>query len=285
MTQQVHAWCFTINNYNDDDEKSVMKLADFASYVVCGKEIGEQCQTPHLQGYVYMIKKASRKAMSRVLKRARLTPSKGSDFDNFGYSQKENLWFLHGTPPCQGKRRDLEEAREMTTMREVVTTASNYQAIRMMEKRLEYCEKKRDFMPKIIWLYGATGTGKTLCATTAYDDVHVQSSFKWWQGYDSHDVVVLDDIRSDFCKFSEMLRLFDRTPYVVEVKGSSRQLRARVMYVTSSLPPWDFYQTVEDKMQLYRRIRHVLRVTKNEYGDPVYSFMQNPYKNHLICDK
>lgn len=283
-SKQSQAWTFTVNNYTEKCLEQVESLKDFSSYLVVGKEVGEKKGTPHLQGYVYMIKKCTMKALKRVVPRGSFYVSRGSDFDNFGYSQKQDLWLKHGTPPCQGKRTDLDDARECTTMREVVMIATNVQQIMLMEKKLVYAEPQRKWMPKVIWLYGEPGVGKTMCATTAYDDVHIQNQFKWWQGYDGHEVVVFDDMRSDFCKFNELLKLLDRNAYVVETKGGSRQLRARVMYITSPFAPWELYTTIEDKRQLYRRIRHVLRVSMNEFGDSVYQFMQNPWKRHLICD-
>ena len=40
-------------------------------------------------------------------------------------------------------------------------------------------------------------------------------NYKWWEGYDGHEVVLLDDIRKDFCKFHELLTLLDIYPYVM----------------------------------------------------------------------
>mgnify|MGYP000355268781 CR=1 FL=1 len=43
-------WCFTINNYSDEEERRVHELR--CEYLVVGRERGEQ-ETPHLQGFVY----------------------------------------------------------------------------------------------------------------------------------------------------------------------------------------------------------------------------------------
>lgn len=278
---QFHAWTFTVNNYTDEDEAAVKSLSDFASYIVCGKEVGEQ-GTPHLQGYCYMLKPTTRKAMSRVLKRAALFVSRGSDFDNFGYAQKESLWYKYGTAPGQGKRSDVEEVGQMTRMRDIAAATTSLPALKLAQARLEFVEPKRQWLPTVIWLYGPSGSGKTKSVFDAYgyDDVHKQDSFKWWQGYDGHEIVVIDDFRADFCKFHEFLTLVDRYPYVVEQKGGSRQLRARVMFITSCYSPWEVYKnkTTEDMKQLVRRLKYIVHVD----ADGVFHFNYNPYRKGIF---
>lgn len=278
---QFHAWCFTINNYTEECEAAVKSLAEFASYVVCGKEVSST-GTPHLQGYCYMINPATKKAMSRVLKRAALFVSSGSDFDNYGYAQKEDLWFKHGTPPCQGRRRDIEEVSTMTRMRDIARATTSLPALRLAQARLEFTEPKREWLPTVIWLYGESGAGKTKSVYDAYgyEDVHKQDQFKWWQGYDGHEVVVIDDFRADFCKFHEFLTLIDRYPYVVEQKGGSRQLRAKVMFITSCHSPWEVYKnkTTEDIKQLVRRLKYIVHVQ----NDSTFRFICNPYRRGIF---
>ena len=50
---RARGWCFTINNYTELDEHVVFEMAQYAKYVVCGRENGSENGTPHLQGFVY----------------------------------------------------------------------------------------------------------------------------------------------------------------------------------------------------------------------------------------
>lgn len=50
-------WCFTLNNYDESDTENLCLIADdvIARYIVFGEEISES-GTPHLQGYVELLK-------------------------------------------------------------------------------------------------------------------------------------------------------------------------------------------------------------------------------------
>ena len=39
-------------------------------------------------------------------------------------------------------------------------------------------------------------------------------NYKFWEGYDGHDNVIIDDIRGDFCKFHQLLKLLDRYKHI-----------------------------------------------------------------------
>lgn len=71
--------------------------------------------------------------------------------------------------------------------------------------------------------------------------------------------MIIDDYRCDFCKFSYLLRLFDRYPLMLNVKGSFIQFNAKLIIVTAPQPPdvmWG-HRTTEDVGQLMRRITEV----------------------------
>ena len=72
--------------------------------------------------------------------------------------------------------------------------------------------------------------------------------------------MLIDDFRKDFCKFHVLLRILDRYEFRVEVKGSSRQLRAKKIAITCPFHPRLVYETREDVGQLIRRIDKVIRV-------------------------
>lgn len=38
---QAYRWCFTINNYSEDEERNVTSLGGLCKYLICGREVGE----------------------------------------------------------------------------------------------------------------------------------------------------------------------------------------------------------------------------------------------------
>jgi len=71
--------------------------------------------------------------------------------------------------------------------------------------------------------------------------------------------VIIDDYRKDFCKFSELLRLLDRYPLRLQIKGGTVEFVARHIYITCPLAPIAIWEsrTEEDIAQLTRRIEEV----------------------------
>lgn len=56
-------WCFTWNNYPEDWKSYFSSNSSKISGYVFGKEVGEQCGTPHIQGYVRFCKKLRPKGL------------------------------------------------------------------------------------------------------------------------------------------------------------------------------------------------------------------------------
>lgn len=175
-------------------------------------------------------------------------------------SETEFLW-----KEDQGKRTDLELIHTMvddgSNMREIISQAANYQGIRTAEKLLEYFEKPRDFKPEVYWFWGKSETGKSRTARElAGDDVYEANvNGKWWNGYDRHESVVIDDFRYDWKKFEDMLKMCDRYGYRVETKGGMRQLVAKKIFITCPYTPREAYKynCEEDLIQLERRLTEI----------------------------
>lgn len=104
------SWCFTINNYTDDD---VDKLLDMPNeYLVFGFEEGEK-KTPHIQGYVHFDSPQRRSAVAKYLPRAHLETARGSADQNFVYCTKSGDYHEFGTRPKPGKRVDIIKIKDM----------------------------------------------------------------------------------------------------------------------------------------------------------------------------
>lgn len=177
-------------------------------------------------------------------------------------------WTDGEEPAGRGARTDLEACRlavkEGKGARHCIELGVGYQAVKYTETILKYLEAPRDWLPEVYWFHGTTGDGKTYTALQEAlakvdgDRSKVWMSgktLKWWQGYDAHPVVIIDDFRKDFCTFHELLRITDRYEYVIENKGGSRQMLARYIYITCPWHPSVLYENQSDSVkQLLRRL-------------------------------
>jgi len=265
------AWLFTLNNYTDVDIQQVTDAATAAEFCVVGKEIAPVTGTPHLQGYIYFKNARALSALTKYVSRAHFISANGTPLQNCIYCKKGGDVLLEiGVLPLQGARSDLEVVRDHVSagsnMRTLVDIARSYQASKFGEYYLKYHEVQRDFKPIVHWYHGKTGAGKTRLAREWLDtDIHTcMNDCKWFEGYDGHESLLIDDFRKDFAKFHVLLKMLDRYPYRVETKGGSRQLLAKKIAITCPYPPDEVYRTREDVQQLLRRIDQIILV-----GDPV----------------
>lgn len=90
------AYCFTINNYNDDDIARLDSVD--CQYIVYGREVAPTTGTPHLQGYVHFSAGKSVSAARKLVK-GHLTPAKGTAEQNFDYCTKEGKFTERGDRP------------------------------------------------------------------------------------------------------------------------------------------------------------------------------------------
>lgn len=269
--QRSRDWCFTLNNYTEEEYDAIHTLDSTEyQYIVYGKEVGES-GTHHLQGYVYFVNAKSMSAVKKMLgNRCHLEKTKGTPQQASDYCKKDNLYVESGKlPEKQGKRSDLEQIRNMVkegkTMNDVIDVASNYQAIRTAELVLKYKETKRNWKPYVKWIWGESGSGKTRYAYDNYPNLYrkTNSSGKWWDGYDAHSDVLIDDVK-DLTReyYSMLLELLDRYDARVETKGGSRQFLAKNIIITSILEPFVMYQNYGEAKELLRRIDSIVELNK-----------------------
>lgn len=253
-------WCWTLNNYTEEDEVAIRAWSG-STYTLYGRELGDAQQTPHLQGYTEFSSAMRLSAVRSLHPRIHWEVRRGTQEQASEYCKKDGDFVEIGCKKRQGKRTDIaqlyDKLEDGARMADVLDLRPNYQNIRIGEKYLSYREEGRSQDPIVWWLHGATGTGKTREARKAFPNAWFSSSsLRWWDGYDGHAAIVLDDFRRDFCTFHCLLRILDRYPFRVEFKGGSRSLIARFITITCPYNPRELWerQTDEEIGQLERRI-------------------------------
>lgn len=149
---RARSWCFTINNYSDDD---VDKLLDTPNeYLVFGFEEGEN-KTPHIQGYIHFDSPKRRREVAKYIPRGHLEVARGSPEQNFVYCSKSHDYYEFGTRPKQGKRVDIIKIKNM------LIDGKSMEDI-MLKHPLEYVRyfKGLERMRNIIQKYGPDGDEK-----------------------------------------------------------------------------------------------------------------------------
>ncbi|AXH77107.1 MAG: putative viral replication protein [Citataivirus uhadis] len=272
--QKSRSWCLTYYPHNEQQDLkwfNNLSTSPQIRYFIVGREICPSTERLHFQGYISFKNAKTFKQTKKwfQLDKIHLESAKGNDFKNQTYCSKENKIIEIGKPIAQGKRSDISEAISIlgakASMSAVLEKVHNYQAVRHAELYLKYKEPKREISPiEVIWIYGSSGKGKTrkVFDDNTSEDIFTPISYKWWEGYDAHKVVLIDDIRRDFCKFHELLKLLDIYPFRVETKGGSRQVQFKKIYITAPYSPLQMWEgrCVEDLCQLTRRITQTINM-------------------------
>lgn len=253
-----------------DEEDAVKKLRSSGAPsepLLPSEGAGKGCRggTPHIQGYVYFKNPRTFNVIKTALPRAHIEMARATPEQNRRYCSKEDngTFRERGVLPKQGRRTDLDNIKEaikdgsIKTTTDLYEAATSFQAFRMGQIGLSLQPPKK-VPPTVIWLHGPTGSGKSLWA-------HSRFPGAWWsgladsrfffEGYAGQDVAVFDDYRGSCLKFSFLLRVLDRYPLKVEVKGSSVWFTAHTIIITSCFSPQEAYAGCGENIdQLLRRL-------------------------------
>lgn len=128
------------------------------------------------------------------------------------------------------------------------------------------------------WFCGPTGVGKTKEAWEEalkevggdIDQIWIShTTSQWYDGYHGQTAVIIDDIRSSSWPFQELLRITDRYPIEVPVKGGFRRWNPKHIWITAPGRPEQVYcdhesgRAFDGIEQLHRRITEL-----REYDEP-----------------
>jgi len=143
--------------------------------------------------------------------------------------------------------RQLALDKGMRAVRRVGTA----QQIAVAKAFIEYNEESRNWKMEVIWLWGASGADMSTKAReiAGERDTFIKSKGgKLWDGYDAHEVVIMDGFKSSWCPITEMIRLLDRYECSIGVKGGgTRQFKPKVVIITSIKHPKDCYKLKDDE--------------------------------------
>nr|WCR62206.1 MAG: replication associated protein [Circoviridae sp.] len=138
---------------------------------------------------------------------------------------------------------------------------------------------------RVIWLWGPTGSGKTRYAIEhAGDEYWISNHSEWFDGYWGQKTVILDDLRASTYKFAFLLRLLDRYPMMVQIKGGWEVWNPEVIYITAPERPEKVFinretgETWDSIDQLVRRVHEFIEFPR-EATQPTQDWQEIPEGN------
>lgn len=281
MNHPAKNWCFTTNNYGEEDEARIRLLDehDGVKYVVFGREVGAS-GTRHLQGFVSLTDRKRFSYVKELLPQgSHIEKAKGTAGDNRTYCSKEGDFEEFGEIPRTTNSSKLTDDVALEVMRLIRTGPAGVRTVESMLAS-QWLRNGQRFIgnsllsvrpcarPNISvkWYHGPPGYGKSRRAhhELGSEPYMKDARTKWWHGYMLEPDVIIDDMASNGIHINHLLRWFDRYPCYVETKGGQVPLLAVNIIVTSNFAPEDVFHEcpVPSILALKRRMTVVKFVDK-----------------------
>lgn len=258
------AFCLTVNNYTERDVSALQSL-DGVLHLVCGRETAPTTGTPHLQVYLRMKRPYRLTTVIKWFPTAHVEVAKAGDAAS-NYCRKEDLLFEIDNRKRKGARSDLDSfaraVREKPDNELFEEFPGHFLRFGQHLQRIRDLDgpSLRD-PPDVHWYHGGTGTGKTRKAFETDPGLWAAppGPLKWFDGYHGQETVLFDDIREDDIRYHVLLRLLDRYPMRVPIKGGFTNWSPKRIIITAPKGPEEFFECLtEDIGQLRRRITKVV---------------------------
>lgn len=264
-----------------DDYEALFENEDGIKYLVVGLEECPKTKKQHIQGYISYNRPIRCLTLKSKLPdiTSHIEGCKGDEQSNIDYCTKDNNYKEYGTKNTPGKRTDIAtKLKTYTKLSDFILNEPDTY-IRYRSGIEGYYRHKgidnviSDHKPKVIWLYGDTGTGKSRSVrdylklrTTDGSRVWRRplGSASWFDGYSTQNLVFLDELRGSTYKFDDLLQMLDYDCPQVPIKGGFTDFNPEMILITSNSHPRETYLHINDenKEQLVRRIDHILHIKK-----------------------
>jgi len=279
--------CFTANvptgKTFDDYSMESLRTRLNPSYMISGQETAPSTGQLHFQGYFQLPKKMSGQKILRIFDqwgiKAHLESARGTAQDNIKYCKglspgktPNPVVFEFGEPSVgAGERTDLAKLAELAksgaTDQELMEANPGGYLVhqRGLGRIREAFKPVRTGPPKILVIWGPTGTGKTAAAYEngyeSLDSVSITGS-RFIQGYKGKDTVLFDDFDWAGMPILLFMKITDRYPVHFEVKGSEVNFNPTTMIFTSNYDPIEEWWPKEDPRTRDAMIRRL-----QEFGE------------------
>lgn len=170
-----------------------------------------------------------------------------------------------GTPPRPGARTDIEEISKAFLTRgwEGVSDSAIIKYHRGLEKLKQVRYKKKVLEKVVVWYWGESGCGKTHRAFEegglgAYS---VPARGGWFDNYQGEVNLIIDEYDGTSFTISEFIRLLDKYPQQVPIKGGFVNLEATHIWITSHGDPRSYFPA-NRWPEVQRRVQRIEKMSK-----------------------
>ncbi len=252
--------CFTLNNPEEMLEFEPERML----YLVYQEEQPDGGMY-HFQGYCEFKEQLSLNQAKQLLggDRVHLERRRGSQSQAIIYCKKDDtrvpytVPYEDGEPRSQGKRIDLEGFKDAVMggerLRDLVhdhtAILARYPKFYQILTLNNRPEREPGTNIVVTLHYGETGLGKTRAVMDEFGTnpefyrAPLNNGTLWWDTYDGHATVLLDDFTGASSHFSlcALLQLLDRYPILVPTKGGHTWWLPDAVHVTTNILPRDWY--------------------------------------------
>lgn len=223
-----------------------------AVYLVYQQEICPSSGKMHWQFFCQMKSRVRLTGMKKLFPGAHLEVSRAPKEARL-YCMKEKTRAPGVVPVEVGVFAEVEEsvlgvlkrARAIDVLELHPHLWRSYRALTQIKADLQL---PRTALTRGVLLSGKSGCGKTKIAACIAgflkpEEVFWISNYPWFCGYEGQGLVIFDEFRGTSPEVT--LRLLDRTPLRVQVKGGSVEWRPSLMIMTSNLTLRECFPTVD----------------------------------------
>lgn len=273
------AWVFTDFTMDADTLRATQ-----CRYIVFGREIAPTTGRLHHQGFVYFDNVIGRATVQERLGVGKCwcNPMYSTPDACIKYCKKDGDSFEQGDRPAQGKKCNKEEVKEYAMgakpIRQILDdTQASMHCIRSLETMYRYYEAPRNWKTDVYWFWGTPEAGKSRMARAHAVSTYGEGCYyeatetsQWFDGYDAHPVIIIDDFTESWISWKGLLRLTDRYGVRLPYKGGFRQCLAKAIYFTCITKPADSFPSLsysEPITQFLRRLTHEVEVPHGDGGE------------------